>query len=119
MKSLIAIALVAIATLSASVPVALAATREYEGTVVSVNRDNRSFRLRDAERGTVTIKVTGSTRFERVTFSSLRAGAKHIEATVRRSSGRWVATAVERSGGGGNHDDDADDDHGGHGRDDN
>ena len=38
-----------------------------------------------------------------------------IEATVRRSGGRWVATSVERSGGGGNHDDDSDDDHGGHG----
>jgi hypothetical protein len=26
-----------------------------------------------------------------------------IEATVRRSNGRWVATIVERSGGGGDH----------------
>jgi hypothetical protein len=33
-----------------------------------------------------------------------------VEATVRRSGGRWVATLVERSGGGG--------DHGGHGDDD-
>jgi hypothetical protein len=40
-----------------------------------------------------------------VTFASLRAGAKNFEATVHRSSGRWVASEVERSGG-----DDLDDD---------
>ena len=106
MKKLFSIALVAVAALTSGVPAASAATREYEGTVVSVNRDNRTFRLRDSERGTVTIKVTSNTRFERVTFSSLRAGAKNIEATVRRSGGRWFATEVERSGGGGNHGDD-------------
>jgi Domain of unknown function (DUF5666) len=113
MKKLFSIALVAVAALTAGVPAASAATREYEGTVVSLNRDNRTFRLRDSERGTVTIKVTGSTRFERVTFATLRAGAENIEATVRRSNGRWVATEVERSGGG-NHgdDDDSGDDHG-------
>jgi hypothetical protein len=81
MKKLFTIALVAAATLAAGVPTASAATREYEGTVVSVNRDNRTFRLRDAERGTVTIKVTGTTRFERVIFATLRAGARNVEAT--------------------------------------
>jgi len=104
MKTLFSIALVAVVTLVAGVPAASAATRSYEGTVVSVNRDNRTFRLRDSERGTVTIKVTSNTRFERVTFASLKAGAKNIETTVRRSNGRWVATEVERSGSGGNHD---------------
>ena len=39
-------------------------------------------------------------------FSSLRKGMSAIEATVRRSNGRWVALAVERSGGGGRHGDD-------------
>jgi hypothetical protein len=29
-----------------------------------------------------------------------------VEATVKRSDGRWVATHVERSGGGGRHGDD-------------
>jgi Domain of unknown function (DUF5666) len=112
MKNLLCVAAIAVGTLTAiGTPAASAATREYEGTVVSVNRDNRTFRLRDSERGTVTIKVTSSTRFERVTFSSLRAGAKRIEATVRRSDGRWVATEVERSGGGGDHG--GDDDRGG------
>ena len=60
------------------------------------------FRLHDSERGTIRIKVTRSTRFERINgFSGLRKGQKRIEATVRRSNGRWVATEVERSGGGG------------------
>ena len=85
-------------------PATQAATRQYEGTIVSVNRRARTFRLRDSERGTVTIKVTSNTRFQRVGgFSGLRAGMTRIEANVRRSNGAWVATFVERSGGGGNH----------------
>jgi hypothetical protein len=81
-----------------------AATRQFEGTIVSVNRSARTFRLRDSERGTVTIKVTSRTRFQRVGgFAGLRAGMTRIEANVRRSNGAWVATFVERSGGGGRH----------------
>ena len=81
-----------------------AATRQFEGTIVSVNRSARTFRLRDTERGTVTIKVTSRTRFERISgFSGLRTGQTRIEATVRRSNGTWVASDVERSGGGGRH----------------
>ena len=85
-------------------PATQAATRQFEGTIVSVNRSARTFRLRDSERGTVTIKVTGNTRFQRVGgFAGLRAGMTRIEANVRRSNGAWVATFVERSGGGGSH----------------
>jgi hypothetical protein len=85
-------------------PATQAATRHFEGTVLSVNRDARTFRLRDSQRGTATIRVTSSTRFQRVGgFAGLRAGMTRIEATVRRSNGAWVATFVERSGGGGNH----------------
>jgi hypothetical protein len=85
-------------------PATQAATRQFEGTIVSVNRSARTFRLRDSERGTVTIKVTGNTRFQRVGgFAGLRAGMTRIEANVRRSNGAWVATFVERSGGGGRH----------------
>ena len=81
-----------------------AATRQFEGTIVSVNRSARTFRLRDSERGTVTIKVTSRTRFERISgFSGLRTGQTRIEATVRRSNGAWVASEVELSGGGGQH----------------
>jgi hypothetical protein len=101
----------ALAALALLAPTASAATRSYEGTVASVNRDARTFQLRDSERGTVRVKVVSSTRFERISgFSALRAGQRNIEVTVRRSNGRWVAVTVERSGGGGHH--------GGHGHDD-
>jgi hypothetical protein len=69
-------------------PATQAATRQFEGTIVSVNRSARTFRLRDSQRGTVTIKVTSRTRFQRVGgFAGLRAGQ----------------TRIERSGGGGRH----------------
>jgi hypothetical protein len=85
-------------------PATQAATRQFEGTIVSVDRSARTFRLRDSERGTATIKVTSATRFQRVGgFAGLRAGMTRIEANVRRSNGAWVATFVERSGGGGRH----------------
>jgi len=81
-----------------------AALREFEGTVVSKSRAARTFRLRDSERGTVRIRVTRRTRFERINgFRGLRVGARNIEATVRRRDGRWIAVEVERSGGGGEH----------------
>jgi hypothetical protein len=118
------VAAAAAAPAAAGVPAGSAAVRQFEGTVVSVSRDDRSFRLRDSERGTVRIRVTGSTRFERIAgFSALRAGMTNIESTVRRSGGRWVATQVERSGGGGRHggsngDDSGGDRHGGRGSDD-
>jgi len=95
--------LTAVAAVALAAPAAASAA-EFEGTVVSVNRDNRTFRLHDSERGTVRIKVTRSTRFERIAgFAGLRKGMTAIEATVRRSNGRWVASEVERSGGGGRH----------------
>ena len=103
-------------------PPSAAQLRQFEGTVVSVNKDARTFRLRDTERGTARIKVTRRTRFERLAgFSALRPGQRRIEAKVTRRNGVWVATEVERSGGGGEHgggrDDRGGDDHGG-GRDD-
>jgi len=107
MKRIALIAAVTAIVLAA--PAAASAATEYEGTVVSVNRDNRTFRLHDSERGTIRIKVTSRTRFERIAgFSGLRVGMSRIEATVHRSNGRWVASEVERSGGGGRHGDDDD-----------
>jgi hypothetical protein len=85
-------------------PTAAVQARQFEGTVVSVNRDARTFRLRDVERGTIRVKVTRRTRFERIAgFSGLRRGMRRIEATVHRRNGAWIATEVERSGGGGEH----------------
>jgi hypothetical protein len=96
--------LIIVSALLMSTGVASAATRQYEGTVVSVNRDAKTFRLHDAQRGTIRIKVRASTRFERLGgFASLKKGMKRVEATVKRSGGRWIAVSVERSGGGGHH----------------
>ena len=98
--------LTTVAAIALAAPAAASAA-QFEGTVVSVNRDNRTFRLHDSQRGTVRIKVTSRTRFERIAgFGSLRKGMTRIEAIVRRSNGRWVASSVERSGGGGRHGDD-------------
>ena len=110
MKKLLAIITIAAALpAAAAVPTAGAATvREFEGTVTSVDRSARTFRLRDEGR-TVTIRVTRSTRYERLSgFAAIRTGATDIEAVAKRSGGRWVATLVERSGrddGGGGEDD--------------
>jgi hypothetical protein len=80
------------------------AATQYEGTVVQVNKDRRTFRLHDAQRGTIRIKVTRNTVFERISgFSALRVGMNRVEATVKRLDGRWLAIHVERSGGGGRH----------------
>jgi hypothetical protein len=94
MKKLIA-TICALGAVAAVAPAtSVAATRQFEGTVVSVNRSDHTFRLRDSERGTVRIRVTGSTRFARISgFSGLRKGMTRIEATVRRSNGLWVATS--------------------------
>lgn len=99
---------------AAAAPTGAAAAREYEGTVVSVDRDHRTFRLRDSERGTIRIKVNRNTRYERISgLRGLAPGMQRIEATVRRADGRWLALEVERSGGAGDHGDDDDDDRGG------
>ena len=90
---------------------ASAAAAQFEGRIVSVNRDAKTFRIHDSERGTKRIKVTRSTTFERVNgFAGLHKGMRRIEVTTfRKKNGRWVATEVERSGGGGNHGGGADD----------
>jgi hypothetical protein len=80
---------------AATVGSASAATaRHFEGKVLSVDRDAKSFRLRDSERGTATVFVTSSTRFSRTSFAALRTG-RSVEVTVRRVDGRWQASKVE------------------------
>ena len=75
---------VIVASFVAAAPAAAAAA-EFEGTVLSVNRDKRTFRLDDSERGIKRIKVTRNTRFERIDgFAGLRAGQRNIEVTARR-----------------------------------
>jgi hypothetical protein len=105
MKPIRLIAVMSAVFMAFSATAATAATvREFEGTVVSVNRDARTFRLNDVERGTARFKVTRNTRFERIAgLAGLKAGAKNIEVTAKRKHGVWVALEVERSGGGGDH----------------
>ena len=94
---------VIVASLVATAPAAAAAA-DFEGPVLSVNRDKRTFRLFDCERGTKRIKVNRNTRFERINgFRALRRGMRNVEVVARRRNGRWVAIEVERSGGGGQH----------------
>jgi hypothetical protein len=103
------VAAVAVAAVPSGAGAQVGGLTEFDGTVVSKNRDNRSFRLRDVERGTVRIFVTPNTRFERVNgFAGLRVGARNIESVVRKRDGRWIALEVECSGR-----DDRDDDGGG------
>ncbi len=88
-----------------------AVTRHVEGRVTAINRSARTFTVRDTERGTLKVKVTSSTKFERVTFSALRTGSR-VDVRAKRVAGAWNATKVERaSAASTNHD--AGDDHGG------
>jgi hypothetical protein len=80
-----------------------AVTRHVEGRVTAINRSARTFTVRDAERGTLKVKVTSTTKFEDVRFSTLRTGTR-VEVRAKRVAGAWNATKVER-------DDDVDDDH--------
>jgi hypothetical protein len=98
-----ATSLALIAAAVAATP-ASALAGQFEGRIVSVNPAAKTFRINDAQRGTKKIKVNASTRFHRIAgFSALKAGQRRIEVTAHRSSGRWVASLVERSGGGGHH----------------
>jgi hypothetical protein len=93
--------------------------REFEGRVVSIDRDARTFKLHDSERGTKRIRVNRDTRFERVNgLSGLSVGQRAIEVKTRRKvDGAWLAIEVEKSGGGGEHGDDRGGDDDGRGRD--
>jgi hypothetical protein len=105
--ALVAAVAVAASAVPAGAGVQARGLTEFDGTVVSKNRDNRSFRLRDFERGTVRIFVTRNTRFERINgFAGLRVGARNIESVVRKRDGRWIALEVERSGRDDRNDDD-------------
>ena len=103
MKLISLITAVALLATSA-VASAQAPLREYEGKVVSVNREAKRFRLHDSERGTIRVHVNRNTRFERIDgMAGLRVGMRRVEVKVRRIDGRWIASEVEKSGGGGDH----------------
>ena len=126
-KLTIALATAAVAgsgagAVAASAPAAVnaAATRHVEGRVTAIDRSARTFTVRDAERGTLKVRVTARTKFERIRFSSVRTGSR-VDVRATRVSGAWVATKVEGGASvGANHDagDDRGGRHGGGGNDD-
>ncbi len=99
-------------------PSAQAAIRHIDGTVVSKDSSTRTFRIA-TQRGTLQIKVNGSTDFERIAgFGGLQKGLA-IEVDAVKTDSGLVAKQVETQGGsGGGGDDAGGDDHsggGGHG----
>jgi hypothetical protein len=92
-----------------------AVTRHVEGRVTAIDRSARTFTVRDAERGTLKVKVTSSTKFERVTFKALRTGTR-VDVRAKRVGGVWNATKVERGTAAAVNHDAGDDNGGGHGR---
>lgn len=91
---------------------AAGATRHIDGTVVSKNATDRSFRL-STQSGTLRIRVNSATRFERIAgFGGLHKGLV-VEVEAAQTNNGLLARVVEVSGGsgGGN-------EHGGGGNDD-
>lgn len=102
-----AVATLAVAALAGP---AAAQAASFEGVVTAKNGAANTFTIRQDEgAGSVKIKVVRTTKFQRIgSFGAIKVGATDVEATARRSNGRWIATVVERSGkngGGGGNDD--------------
>jgi hypothetical protein len=116
-SSLLAIAAVAAALIAAiAAAPASAAIRHIDGTVVSKNAKDHSFKL-STQSGTLRIRVDSATVFERVSgFGGLRQGLA-IEVDAKQTNNGLLAKQIETQGGGGD-DDGGGDDHGGHGGDD-
>ena len=90
-----------VATVALGAGAATANARGFEGTVVAKNGQARTFSIKQDEGGgTFKIKANGATKYQRLSgFGAIEVGARNIEATARKSNGRWVASQVERSGG--------------------
>jgi Domain of unknown function (DUF5666) len=80
---------------------AQAALRHIDGTVVSKDSGNRTFKL-STQSGTVRIKVNSTTKFDRIAgFGALHKGMK-VEVEAQSTASGLVAKQVEPQGGGGN-----------------
>jgi hypothetical protein len=80
---------------------AQAALRHIDGTVVSKNSADRSFRVTTQSGSQIRIKVNGTTTFERIAgFGALRKGMK-IQVEAQQTSSGLVAKKVEQGGNGG------------------
>lgn len=105
------LALAAALTVGVIASPASAALRHIDGTVVSKNAGNRTFKM-SSQSGTLTIKVNGTTKFDRLSgFGALHKGLA-IEVDAARTSNGLVAKQIEPQGGGGGG---GGDDHGGSG----
>jgi hypothetical protein len=93
--------LAALALAAVALP-AQAAVRHLDGTVVAKNAADHSFRLKTQSGSRIRIKVTSSTRFQRIAggFGGLHKGLA-IEVEAKSTSNGLVATQVETRGGGG------------------
>lgn len=106
--------LITAAMLAAFALPAQAALRHIDGTVVSKNAANQSFRITTQGGNQVSIKVTSSTTFQRIAgFGGLHKGLA-VEVEAKSTSNGLVATKVETRGGGGGTGGGADDNGGGH-----
>lgn len=72
--------------------------RHVEGRVVAVNGPAQTFTVRDVERGTLTVKVTSTTRYERIAGFSALHNSERVDVRATRVGGAWTASVVERSG---------------------
>lgn len=112
--------LVATAALAATMLLAIAipaqaALRHIDGTVVSKDAGTNSFKLKTQSGSQVRIKVTSSTKFQRISgFGGLHKGLA-IEVEAKSTSNGLVATHVETRGGGSGGGGGADDNGGHHG----
>jgi hypothetical protein len=98
LKHILPLALVATAVMAGTPAASIAKGPHFEGTVLSVNRAAKTFRLRDPERGTVRIKVTPATKYQRIAgFSAIKKGVSVIDAKVTKKNGVWVAWKIERN----------------------
>jgi len=80
---------------------AQAALRHIDGTVVSKNSGDRSFRVATQSGKRIRIEVNGRTQFERISgFGALHRDMR-IQVDARRTDSGLVAKHVEPQGGGG------------------
>ena len=114
--SILAVALAAAALAAALLAApAGAAIRHIDGTVVSKNAKDHSFKL-STQNGTVRIRVDSATVYQRISgFGGLRSGLE-IEVDAKQTANGLLAKHVETRGGGS--ESGGGNDHGGHGADD-
>jgi hypothetical protein len=84
---------------------AQAALRHIDGAVISKNADDHSFRITTQNGNRLRIKVTSSTRFERIAggFGGLHKGLQ-VEVEAKSTANGLVAAHLEPRGGGGGDD---------------